>query len=166
MVCILSTGGTIEGFDYPSKNFLPEEAPVDIANFLDNAKLSIIYTIEKVFAKDSRFITPDDREVLVQKISTTKTHRILITHGTLTMIETAQYLGKLYLHKTIVLTGAFVLGTEAHTDAPFNLGYALCALQTLGPGVYVAMHGNIFSWNNVTKNTTTDRFEQLRPASS
>lgn len=76
------------------------------------------------------------------------------------MEDTAKYLGKLNLNKTIVLVGSFILGSSENTDAPFNLGYAISSLQFLKPGVYVAMNGTIFHWENVTKNLEANKFER------
>ena len=67
---------------------------------------------------------------------------------------------KLNLNKTIVLVGSLILGSSKNSDAPFNLGYAICTLQFLKPEVYVAMNGDIFHWNNVRKNLKTNRFER------
>ena len=64
------------------------------------------------------------------------------------------------LNKTIVLVGSFILGSSADTDAPFNLGYAISSLQLLKPDVYIAMNGQIFPWNNVSKNLETNKFER------
>jgi L-asparaginase len=113
-----------------------------------------------VFKKDSRAITDEDRAQLVCKIKESAATKILITHGTFTMEDTAKYIGKLNLNKTIVLVGSFILGSSAETDAPFNLGYALSSLQLLKPDVYIAMNGQIFNWNNVSKNLETNKFER------
>ncbi|WP_421810745.1 asparaginase domain-containing protein [Flagellimonas sp.] len=161
MIHIITTGGTIEGLEYASEEHKPRYVSVKIRDFLKAANVSFEYEINDAFNKDSRFITLEDRKLLARKIETINHKRILITHGTITMVETAKFLGKLNLDKTIVLVGSFILGTEANTDAPFNLGYAICALQTLGRGVYITMNGNIFSWNNVVKNTTDNRFEYV-----
>ena len=118
------------------------------------------YSIEEVFKKDSRLISTTDLESLAAKIKAADSDRILITHGTYTMEDTAAYLGNLKLNKTIVLTGSFVLGSSTKTDAPFNLGYAISSLQFLKPDVYVAMNGEIFPWSNVTKNLETNKFER------
>ena len=77
------------------------------------------------------------------------------------MEDTAKYLGNLKLKKTIVLTGSFVLGLSANTDAPFNLGFAISSVQILKPDVYVAMNGEVFHWCNVTKNLETKKFERI-----
>ncbi|SIQ13888.1 asparaginase domain-containing protein [Maribacter ulvicola] len=159
MITILTTGGTIEGLDYVGDKEI-KKTNVSIADFLKTANVEFQYNIESVFKKDSRDINDDDRELLRLKIEETKTRKILITHGTFTMAATAKYLGKLNLEKIIVLVGSFILGSSEKTDAPFNLGYAISSLQFLNPGVYIAMNGKIFLWNNVSKNLETNKFER------
>ncbi|MDT0690924.1 asparaginase domain-containing protein [Salegentibacter sp. F188] len=156
MIHIITTGGTIGGLDNDQK-----QNPRKIStNSLQAANVSFSFAIEEAFRKDSRSITPKDRDYLVERIQSSKAQKVLITHGTFTMEETAKHLGKLNLNKTIVLVGSFILGASKNSDAPFNLGYAICALQFLKPGVYVAMNGDIFHWNNVRKNLKTNRFER------
>ncbi|QED37188.1 asparaginase [Antarcticibacterium arcticum] len=157
MIHILTTGGTIEGLDYDQKQ---SARKISISNFLKAANVSFSFSIEEVFQKDSRSITFEDRDYLAEKIQTSKASKILVSHGTFTMEETAEHIGKLNLNKTIVLVGSFILGSSKNTDAPFNLGYAICALQFLKPDVYVAMNGRIFHWKNVTKNLGTNKFER------
>ena len=159
MIKLFTTGGTIEGIDYVDGIGITD-SNITIKDFLTNANIGFDYTIENVFKKDSRSITDEDRELLVRKIKETNATKILITHGTFTMEDTAKYIGKLNLNKTIVLVGSFVLGSSYGTDAPFNLGYAICSVQFLKPDVYVAMNGTIFHWKNVTKNLETNKFEQ------
>lgn len=160
MIRIITTGGTIEGLEYETEEDRPALMDSMIPKFLDTAKISFEYTLDKVFSKDSRFITSEDRKLIRDKINGAREEKILITHGTLTMVETAIYLGELNLNKTIVLVGSFVLGTLKNTDAPFNLGFALSALSNLGVGVYIAMHGTVFGWNEVVKNQELNRFER------
>jgi len=109
---------------------------------------------------DSRAIDEKDIQLLVQRIRNANSTKILITHGTFTMEDTAKYIGKLNLKKTIVLVGSFILGSSADTDAPFNLGYAISSLQLLKPDVYIAMNGQVLLWNNVSKNLETNKFER------
>lgn len=157
----LTTGGTIAGLDYESEKKRPKQTKVLIEDFFRSANVSFSYSVESVFEKDSRLITDNDRDLLVDRISAADEEKILITHGTLTMVDTAKYIGKFNLKKTIVLVDAFILGSSKNTDAPFNLGYAVCSLQFLKPNVYVAMNGTIFHWQKVTKNLETNKFEQL-----
>ncbi|RTE54234.1 asparaginase [Arenibacter aquaticus] len=159
MIHILTTGGTIEGLDYVDGQGIAQ-SNISIQGFLDKANIGFDYTIESVFKKDSRAITDDDREQLVCKIKESTATKILITHGTFTMEDTAKYIGRLNLKKTIVLVGSFILGSSENTDAPFNLGYAISSLQLLKPDVYIAMNGQIFLWNNVSKNLETNKFER------
>ena len=161
MIHIITTGGTIEGLDYETKKIENQEARISIQDFFRSANVSFSYSIEKVLNKDSRSITNEDRQLLVDKIKSTSADKIILTHGTFTMEDTAKFIGKLNLNKTIVLVGSFILGTSQNTDAPFNLGYAICSLQFLKPDVYIAMNGTIFHWKNVTKNLETNKFEQI-----
>lgn len=157
---IISTGGTIEGLDYENLNH-KQTTTVAITDILSNAGVTSKYTIEKILDKDSRFIDDTDRELMAEKIKSADSDKILLTHGTITMVETSRFLGKLKINKTIVLTGAFILGTKKDSDASFNLGFALSALDFLEPGVYIAMNGTIFNWGNVRKNNQHNRFETI-----
>lgn len=158
MISILTTGGTIEGLDYQILDH-KQSVTISIRELLENAKVTSDYSIDNILDKDSRFISDADRELIVSKIKSSNADKIILTHGTLTMVETAIYLGKRNIDKTIVLTGAFILGTKPYTDAPFNLGFAISALGFLNKGVYIAMNGKIFPWNNVRKNIQENRFE-------
>jgi len=122
-------GGTIEGLEYDNPENRSTSSTVSISDFFESANISFRYTIDTAFQKDSRFITPEDRMELAEKVATSDCEYFLITHGTLTMSETAKFLGRLGLDKTIVLVGALILGTQKNTDAPFNLGYALGLLN-------------------------------------
>ena len=156
MIQIFTTGGTIEGIDFDQKH---TNTKIPLRQFLEAANVSFSFAIEEIFAKDSRSITPEDRKYLVERILASEASKILVSHGTFTMEETARHLAAQKIEKTIVLTGSFIPGHSQNTDAPFNLGFALCALQFLKPDVYVAMNGRIFHWSNVTKNLQSNRFE-------
>tara|TARA_R110000764_G_scaffold111548_2_gene198311 strand:- start:513 stop:1001 length:489 start_codon:yes stop_codon:yes gene_type:complete len=158
MIQILSTGGTIEGYDYQNSDE-KQEHTISIQDLIGGIIPNTAYCIEKLFDKDSRFITKEDREHVAKKIRTSSIDKFLLTHGTVTMVETARFLGEMYLDKTVVITGAFILGTHPNTDARFNLGYAISALGFLEKGVFIAMNGKIFPWNNVQKNIEENRFE-------
>jgi L-asparaginase len=103
-----------------------------------------------------------DRELLLKSCVESSEDRIVISHGTDTMAETARFLGERIRDKTIVLTGAVVPYTFGSSDGLFNLGSALAYAQALPPGVYVAMNGRCFDWDNVRKNRSTARFEEAR----
>ncbi len=160
MIHIFTTGGTIEGLDYVDDKNSKSQPITTIDSFLKSSNISIDYTIENVFQKDSRHINDADRKLLLDKIEASNSQKILITHGTFTMEHTARFLGQMQLGKTIVLVGSFILGTLANTDAPFNLGYAISSLQFLKPDVYIAINGQVFHWKNVTKNLELNKFER------
>ncbi|MCR9065585.1 MAG: asparaginase domain-containing protein [Cytophagales bacterium] len=161
MIHIITTGGTIEGIEYDSKKNSLQESKIQISKFIESANVSFDFAIEQAFSVDSRHITNEDREYLLQIIKSSNSSKILITHGTMTMVETSKFLGILGLNKTIVLVGSFLLGNKKNTDANFNLGYAISAVQFLNDGVFIAMHGKIFPWNNVLKNIETNQFEYI-----
>ncbi len=110
---------------------------------------------------DSTEMTDVDRELIRKACAESSDDHIVITHGTDTMSETARFLGESVEGKTIVLTGALVPYTFGSSDGLFNLGSALAFAQTLPSGVYVAMNGRIFDWNNVRKNRASGFFEEL-----
>lgn len=150
---ILTTGGTIQGID-PSS-----QSEISLEKLLEPVKLSFTYQVKNIVSKDSRSITDKDRELLLRAIQESNSDKILITHGTYTMAETAKYIGRQKLDKTIVLVGSFILGSSSNSDAPFNLGFAIGSLQFLKPDVYIAMHGKVFHWSSVTKNLVSEKFE-------
>lgn len=112
---------------------------------------------------DSLDMTQSDREVIAQNCVATKENKIVMTHGTDTMVETATVLAKKIKDKTIVLTGAMIPYKFGSSDGLFNIGCALAFAQTLPHGVYVAMNGRYFIWNNVRKNKKTGEFEEIKP---
>ncbi|WP_299801192.1 asparaginase domain-containing protein [uncultured Maribacter sp.] len=157
---IITTGGTIEGLEFENEDDRLQEVNVDLRGFLEASNVSFEYVFDFAFQKDSRFISNEDRALIVSKIVNSQEDKILITHGTLTMIETSQFLGGHNLDKVVVLVGSFILGSAENSDASFNLGYAIHALQTLDVGVYIAMNGQVFSWKNVKKNSIASQYER------
>jgi L-asparaginase len=111
---------------------------------------------------DSLEMTDDDRRSILEQCQKTKEDKIIITHGTDTMESTAKALGTVINDKTVVLTGAMIPYKFGSSDGLFNLGSALAFVQTLAPGVYVAMNGRCFRWDNVKKNRKTGEFEEIR----
>jgi L-asparaginase len=105
-------------------------------------------------------MTEADRALILERCRACAESHIVITHGTDTMEQTATILGHGVSGKTIVLTGAMVPYTFGSSDGMFNLGTALAFVQTLGPGVYVAMNGKYFTWNHVRKNRQAGVFEE------
>ena len=117
--------------------------------------------IETIMMKDSLEMSNDDRNTIVQQCLESDESKILITHGTDTMVETATLLAKKITTKTIVLTGAMIPYKFGSSDGLFNLGSALSFLQSLPYGIYIAMNGNIYNWNNVKKNKELGLFQSL-----
>lgn len=158
---IFTTGGTIEGLDYVDDKNVPQEAPITVKSLIANIPNPPLVNIKQVFSKDSRFITKRDRDLLLREIELSKASQILITHGTLTMVETAQYIGQFQLNKTILLTGALISGDNPYSDATANLKFALESFDKLVNGTYIAMHKTLFVWDNVIKNIERNRFEKI-----
>ena len=121
--------------------------------------------VRTIMMVDSLSITDHDRQIILQNCLKTKENKILITHGTDTMVETASLLAKHITHKTIVLTGAMIPYTFGSSDGLFNLGSALAYVQVLPDGIYIAMNGRYFKWNNVIKNKKTGHFEEINSES-
>ena len=110
---------------------------------------------------DSLEMTDDDRQLIARQCQNSDEDQIIITHGTDTMAETAAVLAKETTNKTIVLTGAMIPYKFGSSDGLFNLGSALAFVQALPKGVYVAMNGRYFTWDNVRKNKQTGGFEEI-----
>lgn len=161
MIRILATGGTldVDSIDEGDVYYFQESyVPKILAQCRNEADI----VVETLFLKDSLYLTDLDRQQILHHARTCDEQNIVITHGTDTMVETAAVLGNQNLPKTIVLTGAIVPYMASESDATFNLGFALACAQTLAHGVYIAMNGNIFSWNNVRKNQDLKIFETLK----
>lgn len=158
---ILVTGGTIDK-EYNEADGTVHFTGSHIAEILATGRSTVKTNIRKVMLKDSLFMTDSDRRTIAKACQATKNDRIVITHGTDTMVRTAQCLAKRIKDKTIVLTGAMIPYKIGNSDALFNLGSALAFAQTLQPGIYIAMNGQFFTWNRVEKNRKLGRFEARR----
>jgi len=110
---------------------------------------------------DSLNMTPGDRELIMRQCQGAQEDKIVITHGTDTMADTAKILAESIKNKTIVITGAMIPYKFGSSDGLFNLGSALALVNTLPNGVYIAMNGRYFTWNNVRKNKKTGQFEEF-----
>ncbi|MEK6891555.1 MAG: asparaginase domain-containing protein [Nanoarchaeota archaeon] len=159
-VKIFITGGTIDGLEYDSEEKAPKKFNSIIPKILKEARIKTDFGAKILIFKDSKFVTGKDRETILKKCRGCKEDKIIITHGTMTMPLTAKFLEKFKINKTIVLTGSAIPARGKNSDAKFNLGFAMAAVQTLPAGVYVAMNGNIFSSTNVKKNLKTGFFEK------
>jgi len=122
--------------------------------------------IKFLMAKDSLLMNEEDKQKILEECDKSKEDRIIITHGTDTMIETAKTLGNGIKDKTIVLLGAMVPYNKKDSDALFNFGSAISVVQTLPKGTYIVMNGKIFDWNNVKKNKKLERFETIKDTNS
>jgi L-asparaginase len=118
--------------------------------------------IETLMMIDSLDMKDTDRRLIVDSCERTNEKNIIITHGTDTMTETANKLGEKNLQKTIVLTGAMIPYKFGTSDGLFNISSALAYVQTLSNGVYVAMNGRVFAYDNVIKNKETGVFEEIK----
>lgn len=159
---IFVTGGTIDDLDYELEENAPKNHRSLIPGLLEQSRITIPCSVEVLMQKDSRAITTSDRLLLLDKCKDCHESKILITHGTATMPETAAYLNKVALDKTIVLFGAIIPASKEGSDALFNLGVAISAVQTLPNGVFVAMNGRVFPADNVRKNFSAGYFEQMK----
>ncbi len=124
-VRILVTGGTIDDLDYDRAGNVPKDHQSLIPDLLRQARITADYEVELLMQKDSRVITDEDRQLILKKCQNSNEESILITHGTFTMPETAKFLGKANLNKTIVLFGAAIPANRDNSDALFNMGGAL-----------------------------------------
>ncbi|MDX1406080.1 MAG: asparaginase domain-containing protein [Woeseiaceae bacterium] len=156
----VTTGGTIDKvyFDDLSQ-FEVGESP--LKHILTEGLVHFDYDIVAMFRKDSLDITADDRTRLKAFIEGDDAERYVISHGTDTMVETAEVLKELQ-GKTIVLTGALSPARFKSSDAVFNVGMAVAAVQTLSAGVYLAMSGQVFEAGKVRKNREKNCFEAIR----
>ena len=157
MLEIFTTGGTIDKVYFDAKSTFEVGDP-QIEEVLREANLAIDYRVTPLLRKDSLELTDADRSMIRAAVEQTLSQRIVITHGTDTMISTAKNLGAIP-GKTIVLTGAMQPARFRFTDAVFNIASAMMAAQTLPAGVYIAMNGRIFDPRTARKNVALNRFE-------
>ena len=160
-VRIFITGGTFDkeyneltGQLYFKDSHLPE--------MLELGRCLVPVDIRTLMMIDSLEMTDIDRELIARHCMDADEDRIIITHGTDTMAETARILSEKIKNKTVVITGAMVPYKFGSSDGLFNLGSAMAFVQTLKPGVYVAMNGRCFEATNVRKNKQTGEFEELK----
>lgn len=155
---ILATGGTFDKHYDPltgQLGFADSHLPQAIAR----ARITLPVALEVLPLLDSLDMQDIDRLRVLASCRDATENAIVIIHGTDTMRETAEVLGKAQLQKTIVLTGAMIPYEIDNSDAPFNLGFAIGVAQTLPAGVHVAMNGRVFAWDKVHKNRAAGVFE-------
>lgn len=164
MIQVFVTGGTFD----KEYNYLTGELffkDTHLSEMFQLGRCGVDIDIRTLMMVDSLEMRDEDRALIIHSCARTPSNRILITHGTDRMVETAHHLAAADIQgKTIVLTGAMIpyaFGTSS--DGFFNLGSALAFAQVLPPGVYVVMNGRYFNWDRVRKNRQTGTFEEIPP---
>jgi L-asparaginase len=162
MIQVFVTGGTFDKeYNYITGELFFKDT--HLLSMFDLGRCTLDIDVKTLMMVDSLEMGEEEREIVAFNCRRSKAQRVLITHGTDRMVETATYLANSEIQgKTIVLTGAMIpyaFGTSS--DGFFNLGSALAFVQTLPPGVYIVMNGRYFYWNKVVKNKKTGFFEEL-----
>ena len=158
---IFATGGTFdkEFNEINGELFFKE---TNLYKLLELGRCKLDVKIETLMMIDSLKMTDSERNYIVNKCKKEKTHKIIITHGTDTIVETAKILADSISDKIIILTGAMIPIKFGSSDGLFNLGSALSFVQILKPGVYITMNGRYFNWANVKKNKKLGIFGQIK----
>ena len=158
---ILAVGGTIDKVYFDALSEYEVGAPYAV-ELLEELKLNLDCEVTSLMRKDSLEMDDADRQSVREAVSKAEESLIVITHGTDTMVETAAALQPLFaeadFNKTVVLTGALAPAIFKRSDAMFNMGAALTAVQTCAPGVYIAMSGELFAAGAVRKDREAQRF--------
>jgi len=155
------TGGTFDK-EYDEIRGILEFRDTHLPEMLEMARSRLDVQVRTLMMIDSLEMTDADRQLIAHNCRDVPEPHIVITHGTDTMVDTARVLASSVSGKTIVLTGAMIPIAFGSSDGLFNLGSALTAAQVLPPGVFIAMNGRVFDWDNVRKNRDTGVFETIR----
>ncbi len=158
---IVTTGGTIDKVYFDDKSDFQVGEP-QIGRILQELGVAFAFSVMPLMRKDSLHIDAADRELLRASIAGEAASHVLVTHGTDTMVETAVVLASIP-GKTIVITGALNPARFRGSDAEFNVGTAVGAVQCLPAGVYIAMNGRVWDPRKVRKNVAANRFEAIDP---
>lgn len=158
-IVIFTTGGTIDKayFDALSEYQIADSM---IPQLLETARVKYPHRVEQIFRKDSLDLTDTDRAEIAAYVAGSGSRRIIITHGTDTMTETAKSLTS-FADKVIVLVGALAPARFRESDAAFNLGMAFATAQSASPGVYITMNGTVFNALKVIKDRDRGAFVSL-----
>ncbi|HWY80236.1 MAG TPA: asparaginase domain-containing protein [Candidatus Sulfotelmatobacter sp.] len=150
-ILFLQTGGTIDK-DYPKRyqGYHFEIATPAIIPILEKVNPNFTYEVDSILKKDSMDITSADRDKIYQACKKARDDKIIITHGTDSMVQTAEKLSSIR-DKVIILTGSLRPEKFVNSDAMFNIGTAVGAINVLANGVYIAMNGRIYTWDNCVK---------------
>ena len=158
---IFATGGTFDKeYNEINGELFFKETHLNELLKLGRSQLNV--KIETLMLIDSLKMNQKDRNFILEKCANEKTNKIIITHGTDTMIDTAKTLANKINNKIIILTGAMIPIKFGSSDGLFNLGSALSFVQILEPGIYVTMNGRYFHWDNVKKNKKLGIFERIK----
>ena len=155
---IYTTGGTIDKIYFDAQSEFQIGEP-QISRLLHEANVNFSYQVTSLLKKDSLEMDDADRALIREAVHGCSEQHILITHGTDTMVQTAQAIGELQ-NKTVVLVGAMQPARIIASDAVYNIGFASAACQLLPAGVYIAMNGEIFRPDDVAKDRTTMSFKK------
>lgn len=157
---VFVTGGTFDKeYNEIDGTLFFKDSHINELLALGRCKQDVISTT--LMMVDSLEMNDGDRQTILDNCRRCQDNQIIITHGTDTMVETAKVLGQANLSKTIVLTGAMIPFKFGSSDGLFNMGCAIGFVQALKSGVYVAMNGRVFNWDNVRKNRKRGEFEEL-----
>ncbi len=158
---IIITGGTIDSYYDGTKDTVIPSRKSAIPDFIKSLKTEDAFSFSEICMKDSRSLTSEDLKRILQVVNKTNSKRVIITHGTYTMPDTARFLAANLKRKdqVVILTGSMIpIVGFSPSDAPFNLGYSLASLKTLKPGIYVCMNGQIFNSKEVAKRLSEGKF--------
>jgi L-asparaginase len=155
---IFVTGGTFDK-EYNELDGTLFFKDTHVGELLALGRCKIPVQVRTLMMIDSLEMTDADRKTILDQCRAAAESKIIITHGTDTMVETAALLGRTITDKTIVLTGAMIPIKFGSSDGLFNMGAAIAYVQALPPGVYVVMGGRSFPWNDVRKNRQLGQFE-------
>ena len=156
---ILITGGTFDK-EYNERTGQLYFKDTHLREMLRLGRSQLAVSIRTIMMVDSQEMSDADRALIVQNCQQANEKRIVVTHGTDTMVDTAAAIAKSVSNKTIVLTGAMIPYAFGSSDGLFNLGSALSFVQVLPHGVYIAMNGKCFPWNRARKNKERGEFEE------
>jgi len=156
-VLVVSTGGTFDKVYFDAASAFRVGA-AQAGPILEQARVGVPWRLVSLLAKDSLEMSDADRRVIREAIEAAPERRIIVTHGTDTLVETARFLGD-GAGRTVCLVGAMQPARMRETDAPFHLGFALAAVQLLPSGVYITMNGQVLTPGNARKDRRAGRFE-------
>ena len=157
-VTFITTGGTIDKVYFDAKGGF-QIGESELPRMLEESHVTVKWEVLELMKKDSLDLTDEDRDLLLETVEGLDTSRIVITHGTDTMVRSALHLQGVP-DKTIVFTGSLSPARFRASDAVFNVGAALTAAQCMPPGVWICMNGRIFPAADVQKNVDENRFER------